>query len=328
MKFSKILSFLLAILIVAAFSGCDMITEFFEEEEEPSQSQSSAPEILEPVDPNWPVNAFGVEIAEKPEGVAVASPALAEYIFDMGLLNNVSGVADYCNFSGASGLPTIGSVQLPNLEAIKELAPEYILTFAQYEESILVAIQQMNIEVIVIEAPQSLDSLRELYRQIALFFGGAVDGIAMGDSYVAEYDSALSSLAYPGEEATVGFVRSLDFMMITGGTMENELLSIAGFNNAAGAESNYTFPEDKWKEFDPSVIFVNSHIHIIDLENSEYYKKKTAVKGDKIYGVDFDAVALCSKRSMAIIKDMLATVYPDYTNGAALSPAYPSMYTK
>lgn len=332
MKFKKklfgIISFLLAFLLLFGLSGCDMINDLLKDEDNPSQSESSAPEVVEPVDPNWPVTAFGTEIKEKPGDIAVASPALAEYIFDMGLFDSILAVSDYCHFSGASELPSIGSVNLPDMNAIKEISPKYILTFAPYEESVLVTLQQMNIDVIVINAPKSLDSLKELYRQIALFFCGNEEGTLFGDSYVAEYEAAVNSITYSGEKAKVGFLRAFNSTVITGDTMENELFTLVGFINVASEERGYAFPEEKLSEFDPSVLFVNNSIHIIDLETNELYKKKSAVKNDKIYGVDFDCVALCSRRSLSIVKDMLATVYSDYQGGTALSPAYPSKYTK
>ena len=64
------------------------------------------------------------------------------------------------------------------MEAIKEAEPEYILTFAKFEESVLIELQQMNIKVIDIEAPENLDELRTLYKEIALFFKGAIDGVS------------------------------------------------------------------------------------------------------------------------------------------------------
>ncbi len=314
-----------------AFCGCDALDKIwdmsFGESEEPTDPVET-PEIIEPVDPNWPVSVFGTEIEKAPEKVAAASPALAEYISDMGLFERLCAVPDYCGFGGASSLPSIGSVRLPDMDAIKEIAPEYILTFSQFEESLLIRLQQMNITVIVIEAPQSLDELRELYRRIALFFNGAIDGVTFGENYVAEYDSALAAMAYSGEQKTVAFIRSLDYMMVTGDTMMQELISAAGLKNAAESNTGYTFPEESWKEFDPEVLFVNSDIHLIDLESSDLYKKKTAVKGDKVFNADIDSIGICSKRSIHIMKDVLATVYADYTNGTAYEPAYPSMYQK
>ncbi len=328
MKIKKLLSLFLAAAMLFSFSGCEFIENlpFFTEDEPDEPPVIETPEVIEPVDPNWPVSVFGTEIEKAPEKVAVASPAIAEYIYDMGLMENMAAVPEYCSFPAAMSYPSIGSVRLPDMEAIKEAEPEYILTFSAYEENILIEIQQMNITVINIEAPESLDELRALYKEIALFFKGAVDGVSFGEDYVSEYDSALSSIAYTGEQKTAAFIRALDYMMITGGTMEQELLSAAGIKNAAETYSGYTFPEENWKEFDPAVLFVNTDIHLIDLETSDLYKNKSAVKGDKVYNADIDVLALGSRRSFDILKNLLATLYEDYTGGTVLEPAYPSMY--
>ncbi|MBQ5327786.1 MAG: ABC transporter substrate-binding protein [Oscillospiraceae bacterium] len=328
MKIKKLLSLFLAAAMLFSFSGCEFIENlpFFTEDEPDEPPVIETPEVIEPVDPNWPVSVFGTEIEAQPERVAVASPALAEYIYDMGLMENMAAVPEYCGFPAAMSYPSIGSVRLPDMEAIKEAEPEYILTFSAYEENILIEIQQMNITVINIEAPESLDELRALYKEIALFFKGAVDGVSFGEDYVSEYDSALSAIAYTGEQKTAAFIRALDYMMITGGTMEQELLSAAGIKNAAETYSGYTFPEENWKEFDPAVLFVNTDIHLIDLETSDLYKNKSAVKGDKVFNADIDVLALGSRRSFDILKNLLATLYEDYTGGTVLEPAYPSMY--
>ena len=328
MKIKKLLSLFLAAAMLFSFSGCEFIENlpFFTEDGPDEPPVIETPEVIEPVDPNWPVSVFGMEIEAQPEKVAVASPALAEYIYDMGLMENMAAVPEYCGFPAAMSYPSIGSVRLPDMEAIKEAEPEYILTFSAYEENILIEIQQMNITVINIEAPESLDELRALYKEIALFFKGAVDGVSFGEDYVSEYDSALSAIAYTGEQKTAAFIRALDYMMITGGTMEQELLSAAGIKNAAETYSGYTFPEENWKEFDPEVLFVNTDIHLIDLETSDLYKNKSAVKGDKVYNADIDVLALGSRRSFDILKNLLATLYEDYTGGTVLEPAYPSMY--
>lgn len=328
MKIKKLLSLFLAAAMLFSFSGCEFIENlpFFTEDGPDEPPVIETPEVIEPVDPNWPVSVFGTEIEAQPEKVAVASPALAEYIYDMGLMENMAAVPEYCGFPAAMSYPSIGSVRLPDMEAIKEAEPEYILTFSAYEENILIEIQQMNITVINIEAPESLDELRALYKEIALFFKGAVDGVPFGEDYVSEYDSALSAIAYTGEQKTAAFIRALDYMMITGGTMEQELLSAAGIKNAAETYSGYTFPEENWKEFDPAVLFVNTDIHLIDLETSDLYKNKSAVKGDKVYNADIDVLALGSRRSFDILKNLLATLYEDYTGGTVLEPAYPSMY--
>lgn len=330
MKIKKILLLFLSAVMVFSFCGCDMISDLMgigASEPDGPANMPEVPEVLEPVDPNWPVSVFGTEIEKAPEKVAVFSPSLAEYIFDMDLNEKIVALPDYCGFSGASSYPTVGSVRLPDMEAVKEASPEYILSFTEFEESILIEFQQMNVTVINVEAPMNLEELRALYKNLALFFKGAIDGVSEGEAYVAKYDSALSSLAYSGEQKTAAFLFGVDYdTVLTGDTIINEFLSAAGIKNVAEGYTGYSFPEESWKEFDPEVIFLRPDLHLIDLETNDLYKKKSAVKGDRVYNADMDVIAIGSMRSFEILKDVLATVYEDYTGGTPYEPAYPSLY--
>lgn len=319
----KLLIIFFAGVLAFGLCACDIFEDIFLSESN-SEQENSVPEPII-IDPNWPVTVAGIEIKEKPEKVACASPAIAEYLSDMGLLDNLCAVSDYCSFDGASAFQSIGSVRVPDMEAIRKIAPKYILTFAQYDEASLIALQQMDINIVVFSAPSSLNELRQLYRELALFFLGSEDGTNYGENYVSEYDFAISEINYSGEKASAAFLRAMDYVMITGDAMENELLSSC-FSNVAEEYSNYEYPADSWSEFKPDVIFVGGDIRLEDLETSDLYKSTSAVKSDKVYFIDMDTVAICSKRSLEIVKDMLATVYDDYPDGTPLEPAYPSIY--
>lgn len=332
MKAKKILAFFLALLLVFSLSGCEYLNKAIEfltdtETEEPTEPFPEEPEEPEPVvDPNWPVIIGDLTVEKAPETVAVASPALAEYLYDMGLLDKASALCEGCAFGDAAkNYPSVGSVLLPDLAVIEEMQPEYILTLAPYEESVLIKLQQMDITVISFAAPRSFDELEALYRELALFFLGAEDGKTFGEDYVTGYEAAKAAVHYDGEKSEIACLRGMDRLILTGEGIAGELL-FACFENVAGSYTGYEYPEDDWKKFDPDAIFVGGELRIKDLETSDLYKKKSAVKGDKVFLADLDALSLGSLRSFAILKDMMATVYADYTEGTALSPAYPSIY--
>lgn len=321
----------MALLLVFSLSGCEYLNKAIEfltetETEEPTEPIPEEPEEPKPVDPNWPVVIGDLTVEKAPETVAVASPALAEYLYDMGLLEKTSALCDACVFGDAAkNYPSVGSVLLPDLAVIEELAPEYILTFLNYEENILLQLQQMDITVISFEVPQNFDELEALYRELALFFLGAEEGKTFGENYVSRYETEKAAVHYDGEKSGIACLRRLDRLMLTGEGIAGELL-FACFENVAGGYTGYEYPEDDWKKFDPDAIFVGGELRIKDLETSDLYKKKSAVKGDKVFLADLDALSLGSLRSFSVIKDMMATVYPDYTGGTILSPAYPSIY--
>lgn len=335
MNRKKIFALLLSLLLLFSLSGCEYFSEAIsflmdKPEEEPVVDPVEPSELVEPEpidDPNWPVTVAGLEINEAPEKVAVISPALAEYLYDMKLLEKTSALCDFCEFGDeAKNYPSVGSVNLPDWQTISDLSPRYILTVSPFAESALIKLQQQDCTVVLFAVPKTFEELENLYRELALFFLGAEDGKTYGETYVESYRAAKAALPYSGEKVSVAFLRAMDRIMLTGEGMAGEL--IAGcFENVAQSCTGYEYPADDWKAFNPTVLFVGGSLHLADLETSDLYKKKSAVKEDKVFAADLDALSLGSLRSFRILRDMMATVYEDYPDGTALSPAYPSIYS-
>lgn len=327
----KITALLLAAAMLFCFSGCEFFDKLYDmhinngKNNSSSSSESeSAPEPME-VDPNFPVTVFGTEISAEPQKVAAASPALAEYIDDLGLFERLCASCDFSVVAAGASLPSVGSPALPDFEAIKAAAPEYILTLAPYDEASLTKLQQMNVTVLVLKAPQSLDEVRALYKGLALFFLGAEDGAAAGDAFVQKYNAALDETAYSGEKASALFLRGMDNLIITGDSLGGELLSRC-FANAAGEAEGFEILTDDISAIKPDIIFVGGTVRLKDLESSDLYRKKSAVKNDRVFLADLDALSTASLRSFSVLRDMMATAYDDYTAGTKLEVAYPSIY--
>ena len=136
--------------------------------------------------------------------------------------------------------------------------------------------------------------------------------------FTTEYTEELLSKEFVGDTATVTLPHTV-------AETPFHYFDESIYQMVSGYRKSFV-PEESWKEFDPEVIFLRPDLHLIDLETSDLYKKKSAVKGDKVYNVDIDAIAIGSMRSLEILKDVLATVYEDYTGGTPYEPAYPSLY--
>lgn len=327
----KTASLLLATVMLFVFSGCGLFDKLYdmhlnsEKDKASSFSQESLPEPVI-INTGWPVTVCGKEIAAEPKSVAAVSPAIAEYISDLGLFDRLCAVGSFCTFDEAAAvLPDIGTVLLPNFDAVKSVAPEYILSFSQYDEASLIKLQQMNITVLVFSAPSTVEELRSLYRELAIFFLGSEDGAAHCDAFMQKYDAALAEASYSGTKLSAGFLRGLDNIMITADSLGGELLS-ACFVNAAGDAVGFEYPVDSLGEFNPDILFVSGTVRLKHLESNDLYRKKSAVKSDLVFLADLDAVNLGSLRSLEIIKDMMTTAYDDFTGGTKLETAYPSIY--
>lgn len=327
----KTVSLLLAVVMLFTFSGCEFFDKLYDMHlnSEKNKSQSSSQEsVPEPVIINtgWPVTVCETEISAEPKSVAAVSPAIAEYISDLGLFDRLCAVGSFCTFDeSASALPDIGTVLLPNFDVIKSAAPEYILSFSQYDEASLIKLQQMNITVLVFSAPTTIEELRSLYCELAVFFLGSEEGATFGDTFIQKYNSALEEISYSGTKISAGFLRGMDNIMITSDSLGGTLLS-ACFTNAAGDATGFEYPVDSLGDFNPDILFVSGTVRLKHLESSDLYRKKSAVKNDLVFLADLDAVNIGSLRSIGIIKDMMTTAYDDFTDGTNLEIAYPSIY--
>lgn len=335
----KILPFLLAALLcLSGCSGMEKLKEFFGGDAESGAESSGISSEPEPEpDPDWPAEISGVTLGAAPERAISMSPILTELLYDMGLGDRLAAVSDYCaNDAGNDpGLPNVGTAVRPDLAAVAEIRPDYVLTMAQFSESDLLALQQMDAEVIVFSAPRDLEEQEALMRELSVLFFGKQSGASAAADFAADYEAKLREVTAPAAEyfetngATVGVacLRILRSTYATGDTLVNDYLEAAGLSNAAAEYAGWEIGEDGAAAVNPDVLFVNEGIHIADLETDDLYKKKTAVKGDKVYAVDLDLLSRGTLRSLEVLRTMLATAAPEaYPELTPLSPAYPSIY--
>lgn len=312
--------FLSIVLLAIGLYGCTM-------PDIDKNNEVIPPEEITIIDPNWPVTVSETEIKAAPEHVFCLSPALTEYIYDIGLIDRVSFITEECNFISSSALPdTAGTMFSPDYEKLSAISGGYALFFGEPNEDVLINLQQKNLKIVSFKFPKTIEELKSLFKDLFLFFDGKKDGIENGLEYCERYDSLLSEITRESEKKSAAFIRYLDTTYVTLDCLGGQILSLA-FDNVSGECTDYLVPLDTIKTIQPDAIFLSGRFRIKDLESNDLYKKKTAVKNDKVFLSDLDTISLGTIRSIQIIKDMMATVYDDYSDGSALEPAYPSLYS-
>lgn len=308
------------VLLVTGLYGCTI-------PEINKNNEVIPPEEITVIDPNWPATVSEIEIKSAPEKVFCLSPALAEYIYDIGLIDRISFVTEECSFISSSALPdTAGTMFSPDYEKLSTISGGYALIFGEPNEDVLIDLQQKNLKIVSFMFPKTIEELKTLYKDLFLFFDGKKDGIEKGLEYCERYDSLLSEITRENEKKSAAFIRYLDTTYVTFDCLGGQILSLA-FDNVSGECTDYLVPLDTIKAIQPDAIFLSGRFRIKDLESNDLYKKKTAVKNDRVFLSDLDTISLGSERSIQMIKDMMATVYDDYSDGTALDPAYPSLYS-
>ena len=101
-------------LIAALLTGCNL--------------NKNSPQDSVVSDKNYPVTLNGITLNSAPSKVVVLSPSLAEIIVDMGFVSSLAGRAEECDQpASVAALPVVGSVLIPNIDAIYKLKPDLIL---------------------------------------------------------------------------------------------------------------------------------------------------------------------------------------------------------
>lgn len=305
---------LLTTICLLVLSSCDNIP-FLNKKEE----------IVEEVeiDPNFPVEVGGVTIDSKPERVVVLSEALFEQIYDMKLAETVVGTSDFAKepYEGA-GLPSCGTVLLPNIEQIEILKTDVVVTSVEMTADNLARLSENGTKVIVIEPPNDLQGLLDNYKSLAKIILGAEEGEAVGNDFsssISAFVQDLKTAIGSQEEKNILYLRQLDFGMATGDSFEGKLFANLGLKNFAEAHTDWLYPVEvaesdegkaELKQVD-TILIGYPDITVEMLEKNEYYKSLPAVVEDNIIFVNYEAMERQSLRMFEQLLYITKQLYPE-----------------
>jgi iron complex transport system substrate-binding protein len=320
------MALLLVLAVLLSLAGCSGGDE--EEEEGPSQSAPSSSEPEEEEISEYPVTVEGVTIRSRPSRVISLSPSLTEKLYELGLEDVLVGVSDFCDYpTEAANLPACGTADPPDLEAIADLEPHLILTQSELSEDDLIAIQQMNADVVVIPAAASIEEFKESYVSLSRLLEGEYAGTDWGERFARNIQDRLDFLTdylVPYAENNgikqALYLARMDFNVATGDTLISELMSVIGLENIAGEQTDWLFPEElaiaegrqSFEAID--VIFMDEkYVTIKHLEQSEFYRGLTATLKDYYLYVDSLMIERQSLRTLDVLDDMAAYAYTEAT---------------
>lgn len=302
MKQKRIFALLLAFCLLLALPACKE-KESSEESDDSSESESIAE------DENFPAEIGDTHLRKAPGAVISISPGITAIIGDLGYGDKLVGVSNYCaeGNSSVETLAKIGTVNAPDLSAIKDLAPDVLVTASPLSKADLTKIQQMNIDVIVLPRAKTLDELETLYTNLGKVFEGETAGAAKGKELYAAQRARLDEMRSQVDAATVNsqrkvaYLRMMPLTLATGDTFEGKLLEEIGFANSAAEYGEWAYPQDKSAALMPDMIFYDKAIGADALKNSEIYNTTPAYKNSKCFEYDMEVF---ERQGVAMI-DML-----------------------
>ena len=298
----------------------------------PTES-NNPPEATEPVEEEeelaeYPVTVAGVTVRARPSRVVSLAPGLTEKIYELGLEEALVGVSAFCDYPAeVAALPSCGSALILELAEIEKLKPHLVLTQTPLPEEALIALQQMQVDVVVIPAARTIEEFEEGYISLAMVLEGTYAGGDMGRRFAGNIQDRLEYLSgylVPYAEKNgvkqVLYLRLLDFNVATGDTLENELMSVVGLKNIAADQTDWLYPEELAKgegrkAFEAiGVLFMDeSFVTIKHLEQSAFYKGLNATLKDYFLYIDSLVFERQSLRMLDVLEEMALYAYPEAT---------------
>ncbi len=313
---------LIALLLVFSLLLCSCKKE---------EEQPEIPEV--PVDPNWPIaldiNGETITLEKAPEGIVSLSPAITALFYDMGEEAVLKGVSSYAP-AEAVGKTDCGTAQAVDLEAVEEIAPEFLLTDTPLLNEELIQLQQMGVEVLTLPRPESLQDITDRGELLFLALYGKEDGAEKGADFVETWDKAWKPLtdigiAIPEEnKKTVLLLGGLD-LAATGDCWEGQVLEELSMRNLASAGTDWQLPEkqtaedgtvtylygEEVVEWMPDYIFYNSEMDVEVLKADERYAATPAVTNNLLFPVDWQTLQLQDLELADLYGDLVEAAYPD-----------------
>ncbi len=254
MKFKKVFALICAGLMLFTLVACDDITN--DRPDEIVQTDTPPEKAAYPVD-------IGAESFDKaPVKVASLSPSITRAMYDLGVFDKLVAASNYCTSPlETSSLLKIGSAAHPDVEAIKALAPELVITHSPIASSDKVKLSQAGIRVLELDSPDSYAELCQMYIHLSLMFYGAVDSQDIALSALSELDEAMTLAKEKGVNKNFVCVKGIssdgELILSHGQTLESDVLSVFGTNLREDA-TEFFVSEDEASGLSPDIVFYNS----------------------------------------------------------------------
>ncbi len=314
----KIVALLLAALMFASCtqtpSPADSITE-----------SSAAP--TSSVDEEYPLTVRDTTLYKKPEKIVSLSPSLTAALGYYGEENRLIARSTYCLYSTEiSALPDVGTAAQPDLEAIIKLQPDLVLTSQELSADTMEWLDKNGIAVLCLEPAQTVEETAQAFDDLLTVLDGKTAGKKNGEAakkaFLASFEklkekTAAYRKANDLEPIAVLYVQELNTYVACAGTLENEILEMLGFTNAADEQTGRYVSEETLKTLNPHAMVFSETVTAENLKKNAVYKSKTAVKKGNLAFVDMTAVDRRSPEMAQTFEKMLEQLYDGFADFSA-----------
>ncbi|HEY3274617.1 MAG TPA: ABC transporter substrate-binding protein [Methanocella sp.] len=275
-------------------------------------------------------------LAKAPERIVSLSPSNTELLFELGVGSKIVGTDDYSNYPAeANNITHVSGFAEVSYEKITAVNPDVIFCDDIIGEPAVTKLRSMGFQVIELKN-SNLTMLRkniDIMGMVTNTSGNATTLIAGIDGQVnqiAAKAAALNLSSKPNVLLLTGLYSDETIYPFGNGTYGDELITMAGGRNAAGAISQYgVMSHEAIVLQDPDVIIIPvdaisaPSVRAFQNGSMQWANGLTAVKKGQVYTVDADIVNRPAKiaDSGLLIADIIQKYAANQTKAPTQAPA-------
>jgi iron complex transport system substrate-binding protein len=242
--------------------------------------------------------------------VVVLAPSATETVFGLGAGDRVVGACGQCDFPPeAARVPKVGGYLTPSVESVLGVRPDLVIAVpSPGNREAVRAIERAGVRVVVVQ-DRRLADLWDSIRIIADALGMPAAGVRLAADVHAKLDAVSARVAGRLRPRVLLVVGHSPLIVAGGGTLQGELIEIAGGTNVAADVGA------AWPQVSPELVIARAPEVILDAAMG------TEAGGRALFADLATVPAVANDRIVPIQADALFRAGPRVPDGAALLAA-------
>lgn len=236
---------------------------------------------------DYPVTVGGCTLDKAPSKVAVLFRQAADAVCMMGGGLRLCGVPNGYLSEDAPAAASIGTVAAPDIERIKAVSPDVLITTSFTSDIALSELYDAGIKVVRLDAPYLQSELPEFYSSLGIVLSGNVSGKTAAEN---SYEILKSNVKAAAEEYSI----------------PNEPMNAVFFS-----QGSYEFGDDTLiaELFSVCGLRIGKTPEIVVCDTSSESKAPEKYPSARIITVDLSANDLCGNGAVSAVKSLCSLIY-------------------
>lgn len=254
-----------------------------------------------------------VKSEESVKRVVSFSPSITELMYALDAGDLLVGRTQLCDYpTQVLEVESIGDFYTPDVEKIISLEPDVVIASALWTEDIEKKFTEAGIEVLVLK---EINEVADVYQMITTL-GDYLNREEKANQLIEEMKAELALIQDEVQGLdpvsvyyVVGFGEYGDYTA-TGDTYIHDMLTLAGGDNIAKAATGWVYSLETLLEQDPEIILIGDY-GLEEFMSSPNYQGLSAVKNQRVYGIDTNLLDRQTNRCMEGIRSIASILFPE-----------------